>query len=206
MSRVEPLGIPVSCVLSQLTDLKLCGTEGCVSGLIDLIGMSPPLLNVVLRFRYPRLQAVPSLVRPVKKILRVYYGRTEPVRHRKAIHLVVEEKLGQNQAPLVFVAKSSKSRFAPSSQSTLRLELWGRHKVLEFFNLFPMKNVQTFSVDGLSLHSTQYHTILRKMKGLMHLSLASVDISEVVEVIDDGNQGTLEINTDTRPNNIYPRR
>ena len=44
------------------------------------------------------------------------------------------------------------------------------------------------------------------MKGLMHLSLASVDISEVVEAIDDGNQGTLEINTDTRPNNIYPRR
>ena len=69
-----------------------------------------------------------------------------------------------------------------------------------------MKNVQTFSVDGLSLHSTQYHTILRKMKGLMHLSLASVDISEVVEAIDDGNQGTLEINTDTRPNNIYPCR
>ena len=200
MPRVEPSGAPVACVLSQLTVLKLCGTEGCVSELINLIGMSPPLLNVVLRFHYPRRQTVPSLVGPVKKILGAYYGRTEPDRPRRLAHLVVKEKEGQAQAPLVFIAKSSNSRstHAPSPQSILRLELWGTQKVLEFFNLFPTKNVKTFSADGLSLSSKNYRTMLQKMKNLMHLSLASVYIEEVLEAIDFGNQGTLEINTKTR--------
>ena len=196
MPRVEPSGVPVSCVLSQLTDLKLCGTEGCVSGLMDLIGMSPPLLNVVLRFRYPHRQTVPSLVGPVKKIFGDYYGCTEPARHRKAVHLVIE-RLRLDHA-LVFVAKASKSRSAPSPQSTLRLELWGTQKAPEFLHLFPLKNVKTFSVDGLSHFTPQYRTILPKMKRLKHLGLASVDVDWVVGAVDCRNKGTLEINTKTR--------
>ena len=205
MPRVEPSGVPVSFVLSQLTDLKLCGMVDCVSGLIDLIGMSPPLLDVVLRFRHPRHQIVPPLFDPVKKILGAYYGRTEPDRARKAVHLMVEQTFGQDRAPIAFVVKSSEPRPAPapSLQSSLRLELWWAQEVFEFFHLFPLENVKTFSANRLSIYLPQYRTILQKMEHLMHLNLTAVNVNEVIAVIDHRYQGTLEINTMTRGQVTY---
>ena len=207
MPRIEPSEVPVSSVLTRLIELKLCGMVECVSGLIGLIGMSPPLLNVVLRFRYPRNQTVPSLIGPVKKILGDYYGCTEPDRHRKAVHLMVEQRFGQDQAPLVFVAKSSKPHLAPapSLPSNLRLELWGAQEVFEFFHLFPLNNLNTFSADGLCISLPQYRTVLWKMERLTHLSLAAVHVDTVIEAIDHRNQGTLEINTKTRGQMTYTR-
>ena len=205
MPRIEPSEVPVSSVLSQLIELKLCGMVECVSGLIDLIGMSSSLLDVVLRFRHPRHQIVPPLIDPVKKILKAYYGCTEPDHHRKAVHLTVEKRFGQDRAPLVFVVKSSEPCVAPapSLQSSLRLELWGAQEVFEFFDLFSLQNVTTFSANRLSIPSSQYCTILRKMECLTHLSLAAVDVDGVLAAIDHRYQGVLEINTKTRGQVMY---
>ena len=57
----------------QLDAVRLHGTNSSILGLIDLIGMSSPLHNVVIRFTCAPNFTVPDLSSTMERILVVYY-------------------------------------------------------------------------------------------------------------------------------------
>jgi len=184
MPQVESADAPVPSTLSQLTDLELGGTVESILGLVNLIGTSSPLLNVAFHFSYHRNQNVPVLVDAVKKILAAYY-ECEGLDHpRKANNLIVSEDRGT----LYFVARS---RSAPAStpQPTLELQFSRANELLKIFPLFPLKDTRELTLEGVTLSSNEYYTMLRKVKGVSRLHLSKLDIGPVLEALDPRNRG-----------------
>ena len=186
MPRVDPPGTPVPPALSRLVDLTLCGTAGCISGFLNLINMSSPLYNVVLRFRATLGQPFMALVDAMRKPLEAYYTSGEQDRPRNAGHLTVGSSRWGQRAPLVFDCESFKSRSAPVSapMPTLRLELWGVNDPFQLFYLFPLKSVQTFTAEGSFFSSKRFCAVLQEMDCLVHLHLAALDIGQVLPAMD----------------------
>ena len=186
MPRVDPPGVPAPPALSQLVDLTLSGTAGRISGFLNLVDMSSPLYNVVLRFRATLGQPFTALVDAMRKPLEAYYTCGEQDRPRNAGHLTVGSSRWGRHAPLVFDCESSKSRSAPVSAPllTLRLELWGVDDPFQLFYLFPLKSVQTFTAEGSFFSSKRFCAVLREMDCLVHLHLAALDIEQVLAAMD----------------------
>lgn len=187
MPEVGSPEVPVPFTLPQLADFKLRGTAGCILGLVNLIGTSSPLHNVAFHFHYHRNQNVPALVDAVKKILTAYY-ECEGLDHpRQAYHLIVSEG---GQGSLFFVARS---RSAPVStpQPTLELQFSKTSELLKIFPLFPLKDTQELTIEGMSLSSNEYYTMLRKVKSVSRLHLSKLDIVPVLKALNPTrNRGT----------------
>ena len=194
--QAESPEAPVPCVLPRLADLKLHSTPGRILGLINLIGMSSPLHNVVLHFRYPRDPTVPALVDAVKKILAAYYECKGLDHSRKADCLTVELRSRGLCDPLTFVARSH-SPPTSNPQPILKLQFSDSDKLSELLSLFPLDDVQEFTADGLKFSSDEYCTVLQRMKGLLHLSLTELDFRPVLEVINSYDPGASKRGTGT---------
>ena len=200
MPRVDPPGAPAPPALSWLVDLTLCGTAGRISGFLNLIDMSSPLYNVVLRSRAIPNQTFATLVDAMRKPLAAYYRCGKQDRPRNAGHLMVESRRWGERVSLIIDYKSAKSSSALASAPlpTLRLELqefWAKDDYSQLFYLFPLKSVQTFTADGLFFSSKQYCMVLQKMDCLLHLHLAELDFEQVLPAMDH-NPGLST--TDTR--------
>ena len=188
MPRVESAENPVPFALPRLTDLKLCGSAECILGLVNLIGTSFPPNNVVFEFRYPRDQDVPALVDTVKKILAAYYEREALDHPRRAHHLSVESRPGGDHDPITFVARPPAGP-VHTPQPVLKLQFWKMDELMHILPLFPLNDVQQFTIDGLFLSSKDHHRLLQKMKDISHLELAAMDIGPVLEALDSRNRG-----------------
>jgi hypothetical protein len=155
--------VPIA--LPHLTDLKLCGTGVCILGFLNLIGMSSPLHNVELVFKYPNYLNAPKHADVVKKILAVYYEREGLDHSRTADHFTVSSG-SRGYGPLVFLSQS-RSISAPTPQSTLKLQFDGTTELLDLFPLFPLSDTQEFTIEGLNLPpagTAQYFEGLRKFR------------------------------------------
>ena len=199
MPLANPPEAPVPCAFLRLVDLTLRGTAECISGFLNLIDMSSPLYNVVLRFRHPFSQPVMALVDAMRKPLMAYYTCAEQDRPCNAGDLTVESRGWGRRVPLVFDYKTAKSRSAPASTPppTLRLEFWGIDDPFYLFRLFPSRSVQTFTVNGLFFSSKRYCAVLQKMECLVHLHLSALDVEQALPAIDH-NPGAPRTGTKTQ--------
>ena len=179
---------PVPFTLLQLVDLKLCGVAGCILKLINLISLSLPLHNIVLHFRYPHNQNAQALVKSVKKILVAYYKCEGLDNPRKADHFTISSSDVPKYGPLTFVARS-RSGPASTPQSMLELRFDRAGELPKIFPLFPLNDTQEFTIEGMALSSNQYLAMLRKVKGISHLHLSTLDIRPVLAALNPRNLG-----------------
>ena len=188
-----PQEVSTPFVLPRLTDLRLHGTKGAIFGLINLLGMSSPLHNVVIRFGYINNLTIPTLASTMEKVLVAYYDCQGLGYPRKIDSLTISSPW--NGSCLTFDARS---RSAPTSNLKLQ-SYWpggfrrGKDEVVEkIFALFPSDNIQEFAVEGLPLTGR----MLRKVKDLSHLRLRnqnSLDLERAL--LSLGHQGTFSKST-----------
>ena len=188
--------IPI--VLPRLANLRLYGMDAAILGLIDLIGMSSPLHDVVIRFGHNPDLTVPALTGTMMKILVAYYDSQGLDRPRRINRLTTSYNSEKDY--LVFDARSHP---APTSnlKSNLRLQfdgagaLSGDEIVEETFPLFPLEDVREFSAEGLAICQVGYHGIFQRMRDLSHLRLDRLDIRPVLCALSSGNRGSSQIAT-----------
>lgn len=178
---------PVPFVLPQLVDLRLYGPELPVLGFIDLIGMSSPLHNVVVRFGRTR----DPLASAAKKVLVAYYGCPGLEQPRKVDRLTISHDPMNNH--LTF---NTQSDSAPTSNLELKFNEIDEDirdtMVEEAFPLFPLNDIQEFAASGLDLHGDFYRGMFQGMKSLSHLRLCNLSISPVLDGLSSISQGALK--------------
>jgi len=161
-----PPGALVSFVLPRLVDLRLYGVEAAILRFIDLIGMSSPLHDVILRFDCPG-SAVPDHTSTMKKILVVYY-ECQGLNHPRTINrLVISYNSGKRC--LAFDTRSHPSAMS-NLTSNLKLQFEGISGsagvdlVKAGIPLFPLDNLQVFAADGFASYGDWYSGVFQKMK------------------------------------------
>ena len=193
---------PASFILPRLVHLRLYGAVATISGFIDLLGMSSPLHNVVIRFVFPLLSSLSALAATVKKILAAYCSGQGLNHPRKINHLTVAQN--SNEDLLVFDALS---RSAPESNLRLQFHRTGAPKgdavVKETFTFFPLNDVREFSVEGPAICADRYHGLFQEMKDLCYLQLSKQDILPVLWALSPDDQGPSKAVTKTAP--VHPR-
>ena len=160
-------GTSVPVVLPRLVVLRLHGTNGSILGLIDLIGMSSPLHDVVIHFCHTPNFTVPDLTRTMEKILTAYYYRQD-LDHSREVHTLAIS-LQSNRSLLSYDASS---RSTPRSNLELQFKLAGGllldNLAEETFAFFPSGNIREFTIGGLALTCE----MIQKMGDLSHLRLS----------------------------------
>ena len=186
--------------LPRLVNLRLDGQEAAVLGFIDLIDMSSPLHDVVIRFGRTHATSVPVFANTMKKVLVAYY-KCERLNHpRKVNHLTISHNSEKNC--LVF---HSRSHPTPTSnlKSNLEFQLNGigqstrDEMAMEMFLLFPLDDVLEFAIEGLFLNVGRCHSMIQKMKDLSHLRLHKLYIWPVLSALSPGNHGMFKMVTKT---------
>jgi len=145
-------------VLPRLTNFRLHGTKGSIFGLIDLIGMSPPLHNVLIRFTPIPKSTTPVLTSIMEKILVAYYGCQGLDHPRKIDNLAISKDL-------IFDARSPTSNLKLQFQSGY--EVAWHNVVEESLTFIHSSDIQEFTIEGLPLS----RRMLEEMKCLSHLRL-----------------------------------
>ena len=179
-------------VLPRLVSLRLHGTEMAISRFIDLIDMSSPLHDVVIRFHNDPRPTPPALAGTVMKILVAYYecqGLNYP---RKFNHLTIS--YSSEKEYLVF---NTLSRPDPTTnlKSNLRFQFNGTSEhvgdgiVKECFPLFPLNDVREFTLEGPVVCGDQYSEMFHWMKNVSHLRLDNQDIYPALQALSPGDQG-----------------
>ena len=187
MPLTEPSGPLVSFTLPKLVDLRLRGMKSTILRLIDLVGMSSPLHNVVIHFEDPRL-TTPTLVGPMEKVLTAYYGCPGLGFPRMVNCLTISSNSKQRE--LVFEARSC-STSASNQTSNLKLQFnWARGELVkEAFLLFPLERVHTFAAVGLDFDMEEWCTVLQKSKELSHLRIEKVYVNPLLDALDVSGEG-----------------
>ena len=191
--------------LPQLVSLRLHGRGAAILGFVDLIGMSSPLHDVVIRFHHDPQPTVPALGGIVARVLVAYYECQGLDHPRKLDHLTISSSL--ERECLVFNARS---RSAPTSNSKSNLrfqfngtgEFMGGAMVKKIFPLFPLSDLREFTAEGPVVCGDQYGEMFRMMKNLLHLRLDNQDIFPALEALSIGNQGSSRILT--KPTSTHP--
>jgi len=186
------LGTPlVPLFLPRLVNLRLYGTDAAILGFIDLIDMSSPLYNVVLRFSRIPASSSWDLANIAKKILTGYYecqGLNPP---RKVNHLTISYNPKNRH-----LAFSTRSHSAPKSNLRLQfnmLDVLGWYNMVgRTFPLFPLSDLREFAAEGLVDFEDQYRTMFEKMKDLSHLRLDRLDAKEVLGALSLGDRGAFK--------------
>ena len=145
-------GTCVPFVLPRLVDLRLHGTSESILGLIDLIGMSSPLHNVVIRFAYDPNFNTPHLIGIMEKILVAYYDRQGPDCPRK--HDTLAISFQSNSSTLTFDAGSrstSTANLELQFKLTDEILLEGDKMIEKALALFTSSDIQVLDVEGFSL-------------------------------------------------------
>ena len=195
--ELSSTSVPVT--LTRLEILRLHGGEAAILGFIDLIGMSSPLHDVVIRFGHNPKLTLPGLTNTLRKILTAYYGCQGLDYPRKVNHFTVSYNC--EKGCLVY---SARSHSAPVSnlKSNLRLQfagkdvLGGNAMVEETFPLFPLNDVREFAAEGLAIHGG-YRMIFQKMKDLSHLRLDNMDLLVALAALNSGSRGVSDMVTKT---------
>ena len=190
--QVESTEAPVPFTLPQLDVLKLRGTPECILRVVYLIGTTSPLHHIALHFDLTRDQDVPASVDAVKKVLTAYYEHGGLDHPRRANHITVS---GAQSGPLCFIARSQ-STPGPSPQPLLELRFSGGDKLMEILPLFPLKDTQEFTINGLLLTSNEYYRLLQQVEGVSQLRLSGLDIKPVLKALYSRNRGVLKGATD----------
>ena len=196
-----PTSALVPFILPRLVSLRLHGTETAILKFIELIDMSSPLYDVVIRFHHdsqPHADTVP-------KILAAYYECQGLKYHRKFNHLTIS--YSSEKMYLIF---NTRSRSAPASnpKSNLRFQFNGANEyqadriVKEIFPLFPLDDIREFAAEGPVIYGDQYSEMFQKMKNVSHLRLENRDIFPALQALSSGNQGSFRMSTKTR--SIHP--
>ncbi|KAF9642828.1 hypothetical protein BDM02DRAFT_3124129 [Thelephora ganbajun] len=182
MPLVGQSGALVPVVLPRLVNLNLHGTNAAVAGVMDLVSMSSPLHNVVLSFQHDHTTSATVLVNTTKKLLTAYYGCKELEHPRKVHCLTISSSPLQDD--LVIEAES---RSAPSSHPIYNLKLQhdriGVPLTQKIIPLFPLKRVRELTARMLDPATDNWCGTLRKMKGLSHLRLDSLNIEPVLSAL-----------------------
>jgi len=206
----EPSGPLVPFVLPRLVDLRLHGYKWGVVRLTDLIGVSSPLRNTDILIQECYSIPTPTLVGIMKKILTMHYECPGLGHPRTTDCLTISsDPLGYN---LAFDAGSrSTSVSHPTSNFKLHFKGVGVDNayklVKDMFPLFPsVDHVQEFTAVGLKLRADVYRRMLRKMKGILHLRLDSLDIEPVLDALGVDNRGLYGKATDMMSNHLYTHR
>jgi hypothetical protein len=208
-SGAAPLGdsseAPVSFVLPRLVDFRLHGTEAVVTGLVDLVGMSSPLRNVVIRFPYHNRQTIPALVSAAREIVVAYYGCQGLDYPRKAGRLTISSDW--LTSALVFNAEPhSTSASYPTSKLKLHFNRTDDGLAEDTALLFPLRHVRKFTAVGLNLPTNRWRRILQKMEGLSHLWLDCLDIGPVLGALTFDDQGVYKEATETALKDLHAHR
>ena len=182
-------GNPVPFTLPRLVNLRLCGTKGAIIGLMDLIGMSSPLHDVVIHVCYTPDFTVPALTTTMEKIAVPYYNYQGLNLPRKIHNLAISSRM--NNLYLTFDAKSHS---APTSNLVVQF-LWvgelGCEQVVDgTFGLLPSNDIdiQELTIEGVPLT----RRMLQKMNNLSHLRLCNQGrqgITKALDALSLGNQG-----------------
>ena len=198
-----PFSLPTSTlvpfVLPRLVSLRLHGIEVAIWRFINLIDMSSPLNDVVIRFHNDPPSTPLALAGTVKKILVAYYecqGLNHP---RKFNHLTIS--YSSEKEYLIF---NTLSRSDPTSnlKSNLRFQFNGTNEhtggmiVTESFPLFPLNDVREFTAEGPDVCGEQYGEMFRKMKDLSHLRVENQDVFAALQALSSGNQGQFRVVTE----------
>jgi len=181
-------GPPVPFVLPQLVNLRLFGSGESVVGLMDLIGMSSPLHDVVIHFENTLAFTIPVLANTMEKIVAPYYNCQGLDYPRKIETLTISSD--PDKSHLTFDARS---RSTPTSNLEIKFgwidDLEHDEVVAETFGLLPSNDVQEFAVDWLPLT----RRMLQGMRKLSHLRLCNQSrqfIKQGLVALSLGNQGT----------------
>ncbi|KAF9647225.1 hypothetical protein BDM02DRAFT_3188147 [Thelephora ganbajun] len=179
---VKQSGALAPVVLSQLVNLNLHGTNATVAGVMDLVSMSSPLHNVILSFQHDHTTSATVLVNTTKKLLTAYYGCKE-LEHPRKVHC-----LNISSSPLQDdLVIEAESRFVSSSHPIYNLKLQhdriGVPLTQKIIPLFPLKRVRELTARMLDPTADNWCGTLRKMKGLSHLRLDSLDIEPVLSAL-----------------------
>jgi len=182
-------GIPVSFTLPRLVNLRLYGTKGAIIGLIDLIGMSSPLHDVVIHVDYTPDFTVPALAGTMEKIVVPYYNCKGVNYHRKIDSLTISSRMDE-----LYLTFDAKSHSTPTSNLEVQF-LWvgqlGCRKVVDaIFDLLPSNDVQELTVEGFPIT----RRMLQKMNKLSHLRLCNQGrqgIRETLDALSICNQGAF---------------
>ena len=192
-STVPTSGL-VPLVLRRLAILRLHGTGAAILKFMDLIDMSSPLHDVVIRFHrdfHPHAATV-------AKIFAAYYecqGLNYP---RKFNHLTIS--YSSEKEYLIFNARS---RSAPTSslKSNLRFQFNGMSRyagdrmIKETFPLFPLNDIREFAAEGSVICGDLYNEMFPKMKNVSHLRLENRDLFPALQALSTGNTGSFRMST-----------
>jgi hypothetical protein len=192
----QSASLPVHFALPRLATLRLYGEEAAILGLLDLIGMSSPLHNVVVRFSRPSHPNPSALARTVEKILVSYYAFQEPNHSRKTSHITIS--CNPEKRHITF---STRSRRLPTSN--IRSDLKFRFNVIceqdmnalvmEMFPLFPLDDVRGFALEGSVISGEVCTEMFRKMQNLVHLRLDDLDLWLALEALSPSDGGMLKV-------------
>ena len=184
---VENSGGLVPVVLPHLVDLRLYGVDEVIDGFIDLVSMSSPLHNVTIDFERNNAPSVAAHENTAKKILTVYYGCKELEYPRKVTHLTISSP---PSCHLTIGAKShSTSAHRPTYNLELRFHGMRGALVQKVIHFFPLKHVRKYTVERFDPPADDWRRTLRRMKGLLHLRLDSVNIVPVLNTLNLINEG-----------------
>ena len=199
-------GAPVPFTLPQLVNLRLYGTKGAIVGLVDLIGMSSPLHDVVIHVDYTPDFTIPALASTMEKIVVPYYNCKGVNRYRKIDNLTISSRVDE-----LYLTFDAKSHSVPRSNLELQF-LWvgelGCERVVDAtFDLLPSDDVQELTIEGFPLT----RRILQKMNKLSHLRLCNQGrrgIKEALDALSLDNQGESNESIMRVPNHVtvYTRR
>jgi len=183
-------------ILPRLAILRLWGSDVAILGLIDLIGLSSPLQDVVIRFGYDATRTALDVARAAKKTLVAYHGRQGLNYPREIHHLTISYNVeGQR---LAFHTRSRPAP-APDLRSNFKLqfdgtsERGGEAAVKETFPLLPVGSIREFTAEGPAICGDQYSWMLQKMEDLSHLRLNKQDILPMLRAFDSDNQGLFRV-------------
>jgi len=205
----EPSVPLVPLVLPRLVDLRLRGLEWGVTGIVDLIGVSSPLRNIVILIPRTLDEHTEVFVDMMKKILAVYYGC--PGLDHPSTSNCLTISLRSSGHNLAFDTRLCST---PTSYPTSNLDLhingiWDEraHQLArDAFTLFPVDRIQEFTAVGLNLPVGMYRTVFRKMECLLHLRLDNLDIGPVSNALRPGIRGVHGKTSKIMLNHLHAHR
>ena len=129
------------------------------------------------------------LINTAKRLLTVYYGCKGLEHPRRATHLTVSSSY-VFPAELIINAKSFHTS-ASHPIYNLELQFFGARNALarKIIPLFPLKHVREYTIEWLDVFTDDCLSLFRRMKGLLHLRLDSMDVEPVLYALDLIDEG-----------------
>ena len=195
-------GTSAPVVLPRLAILRLHGTSGPILGLMDLIGTSSPLHNIVIHFCHATNSTVADITKTMETILVPYYNRQD-LDHPREVRSLAISMRGS------LLTYDARSHSTPTSNLELQFRLSGglvlHNLAEETFAFFPSGNIREFSIRELTLT----REMVWKMGDLLHLRLYHQHGHVLLLALDAlslGDQGVSAESTEKKLDNLHTCR